>query len=631
MFDVLDMMDKYATPNNHPRRPRPPAAPPAPARLPLPMTTAEMRQRGWSECDVILITGDAYVDHPAFGCALIGRWLEFLGYRVGVIARPDPRRVEDFRVLGRPRLCWGITAGNLDSELALLTVMRKRRRDDPYAPGGLAGARPRNASIVYTACARQAFKGVPVVLGGVEASLRRFPYYDFWTDRVRRSILLDAKADILVYGMAERALNTVMQRLAGGKALAGLPGTAVIFNQKPALPPGAALDLPAFEDVSRADDAGRRQFMEMARLIEDRHLAPAAACACSPGTGAAKDTAAGSLPPDMRAPVLLQACGARWLAVYPPAAPLTTAEMDQIYRLPFTRRPHPAYQGRRIPAFDMIKHSITTHRGCYGACRFCALRAHQGANISSRSIDGIIAEIRRLSASPDFDGVITDVGGPSANMFASVCAHRAPCRQPAGSCVHPAVCRNLRVNHTALIKLLRAARAVPGVKHVFIASGIRFDLALQPGGEQWLRELLACGHIGGRLKIAPEHVVDKVLRLMGKPASAEYRRFVKLYRELAQAAGVSAGLREYFISGHPGCTMDDMRQLATYLRSAGLHPEQVQDYYPAPMTLSAAMFYSGLDPATMQPIHIPRSDREKALQRALLLGQLPQGRRNRSG
>ncbi len=598
---------------------------------PLPTTPAEMRQRGWPACDVILITGDAYVDHPAFGAALIGRWLEFLGYRVGVIARPDPRRVEDFRVLGRPRLCWGITAGNVDSELALLTVMRKRRRDDPYAPGGLAGARPRNASIVYTACARQAYKGVPVVLGGVEASLRRFPYYDFWTDRVRRSILFDAKAEILVYGMAERALAAVMQRLAAGQALAGLAGTALIFSQKPALPHGAALDLPAFEALSRADDAGRRQFMEMARLIEARHLAPAAACACSAGAGAARNLPASPAHPDARAPVLLQACGARWLAVYPPAAPLTTAELDQIYRLPFTRRPHPVYRGRRIPAFDMIKNSVTTHRGCYGACRFCALRAHQGANISSRSIEGIAAEIRRLAASPGFDGVITDLGGPSANMFASACGHGAPCRQPAGACVHPVVCRNLRVNHPALIQLLRAARAVPGVKHVFIASGIRFDLALLPGGTEWLRELLAYGHIGGRLKIAPEHLTDSVLRCMGKPPSAAYRRFVKLYRELAQAAGVRAGLREYFISGHPGCTVDDMRQLATCLRRAGLHPEQVQDYYPAPLTLSAAMFYSGLDPATMQPIHIPRSDREKAQQRALLLGARPPGRRNAAG
>ena len=577
------------------------------------MTAAEMRQCGWTVCDVILVTGDAYVDHPAFGVALIGRWLEHLGYRVGVIAQPDPRRVEDFRVLGRPRLCWGITAGNVDSELALLTVMRKRRRDDPYAPGGRAGLRPRNASIVYTACARQAFKGVPVVLGGVEASLRRFPYYDFWTDRVRRSLLFDAKADVLVYGMAERALAAVMERLAAGLDTRGLAGAAAIFNQKPDLPPGAAVHLPAFEEVSRADDSGRRQFMEMARMIEAGHPSPAAA-----GTPAA-------------APVLLQPCGGRWLAVYPPAAPLTTAEMDTLYQLPFTRRPHPRYQGRRIPAFDMIKNSVTTHRGCYGACRFCALRAHQGAHISSRSIGGIVAEIRRIAARPDFDGVITDLGGPSANMFASACARGKSCRRPAGACVHPVVCGNLRVNHPALIELLRAARAVPGVKHVFVASGIRFDLALLPGGTEWLRELLAQGHVGGRLKIAPEHVVDSVLRGMGKPAAEVYQRFVELFKAQARAAGARAGLTEYFISGHPGCTLDDMRKLAAYLKAAGLRPEQVQDYYPAPLTMSAAMFYTGLEPEGLQPIHIPRSDREKAQQRALLLGQIPQCRRNPAG
>ncbi|MGI6086344.1 MAG: DUF3362 domain-containing protein [Kiritimatiellia bacterium] len=622
-------MDKTTKPKHHLRQSRSSAALPA-TQPPLPMTAAEMRERGWAECDIILITGDAYVDHPSFGCALIGRWLEFLGYRVGVIARPNPQRVEDFRVLGRPRLCWGITAGNVDSELALLTVMRKRRRDDPYAPGGLAGARPRNASIVYTACARQAYKGVPVILGGVESSLRRFPYYDFWTDRVRRSILFDAKADVLVYGMGERALAAVMQRLAAGQDYRGVAGTAAIFNQKPTLPPDAAIELPSFEEISCADDAGRRRFMEMARLIEARHLPPAVAGAACIGAADVQAESPGC--PHSHAPVLLQACGTRWLAVYPPAAPLTTAEMDQLYSLPFTRRPHPHYHGQRIPAFDMIKNSVTIHRGCYGACRFCALRVHQGANISSRSISSISSEIQRMAASPGFDGVITDMGGPSVNMFGSTCALGAPCRKPAGSCVYPTICRNLRVNHPALIKLLRIARAVPGVRHVFIAGGVRCDLALLPGGKEWLRELVEHGHVGGRLKIAPEHIVDSVLDCMGKPPLEVYQRFVALFKEQARAVGARVGLTEYFISGHPGCTVDDMRKLVAYLKAAGLRPEQVQDYYPAPMTMSAAMFYTGLDPATMQPIHIPRSDREKAQQRALLLGRFTQGqgRRKRS-
>ncbi|MCA1809368.1 MAG: YgiQ family radical SAM protein [Kiritimatiellia bacterium] len=561
----------------------------------LPMTRAEMVARGWSECDVILITGDAYVDHPAFGVALIGRWLEKLGYRVGLLAQPNPENPADFLTLGPPRLCWGITAGNVDSELARLTVMRKRRRDDPYSAGGRAGARPRNASIVYTGCARRACKGVPVVLGGIEASLRRLPYYDYWTDRVRRSLLFDAKADILIHGMAERALAEFLQYLRDGRDWCGLPGTASLVKDGREFPD--AVPLPAYEEIADPHPAGLRRFMEMAQLVERYHLTPN-------GTRA-----------------LVQRCGNRQMALFPPAAPLSSAELDTLYNLPFTRRPHPRYAGRRIPAWDMIKHSLTTHRGCYGACRFCALRVHQGARISSRSHANIIAEAHRLVRQPGFDGTITDLGGPSANMYASECARDFDCRRPAGACVHPGVCRNLRVNHRALTALLRDVRAVPGVRHAFIASGIRCDLALLPGGTEWLRDLLRHGHIGGRLKIAPEHMLDGVLRHMGKPPVAVYRRFVELFKTLTRTAGARVSLREYFISGHPGCTTADMEELARCLKEAGLQPEQVQDYYPAPLTISAAMFYTGLDPRTMQPLYVARSDREKARQRSLLLGR----------
>jgi uncharacterized radical SAM protein YgiQ len=554
------------------------------------MSRRDLDARGWAECDVVIISGDAYVDHPSFGAALIGRWLEWLGYRVGVIAQPDVRDVEAFRTLGRPRLFWGITAGNVDSELARLTVMRKVRHDDAYTPGGKAGRRPPNATIVYTSMARQAFKGVPVVLGGVEASLRRFAYYDYWTDKVRRSILFDAKADVLVYGMAEMALAEVAARLREGGDWHGIAGTAEI--RKAAECPVGALRLPAYEVVATAGEAGRRAFAGMTRTIYLNH-------------GAFSDV------------VLTQAHGDRELVVHPAVKPPTPAELDLIYALPFTRRPHPAYGGEKIPAWEMIKDSITTHRGCYAGCAFCAIAMHQGGAVTSRSQTSVMDELGRLARSPGFHGTVSDLGGPTANMYGTGCRQgRAGC--PGRNCLVPQPCPHLDTDHARVLGLMRAARQAPGVKHAFVTSGVRHDLALVGGGREYVRELVD-HHVCGLLKIAPEHVSEGVLAVMRKPGRRVYEAFTALYRACLGEAKKPYGLVEYFISGHPGCTLGDMVELACYLHGRGIQPEQVQDFYPAPLTLAAAMFHTGLDPLTLTPVPVAKTDREKALQRALLL------------
>jgi uncharacterized radical SAM protein YgiQ len=581
------------------------------------MSRREMQQRGWAQCDVILVTGDAYVDHPSFGAALIGRHLEACGYRVGIIAAPDANDVEAFRVLGPPRLFWGVTAGNLDSQLARLTVMRKRRRDDAYLPEGQGDLRPPNATIVYVTRVRQAFKDriqnpesriqnkesgrIPVIIGGVEASLRRFPHYDYWTDSVKRSILFDSKADLLVYGMGERAIAEVAGRLDKNESLSGIPGTAEIIrknsesriqnSESPSLTSHVS-HLTSFESVSAPTPEGKIAFNAMTRMV----LLNAATDA--PHT-------------------LVQAQGDRQLVVYPPAAPLDTHELDTLYALPFTRKPHPSYAGKRITAYDMIKDSVTTHRGCYGSCAFCAIASHQGKTIHSRSRKGILDEIRQLATSPDFHGTVSDLGGPTANMYGTSCSrHGANCKRP--SCLSPELCPNLITDASPQLELLRAARSLPGVNHVFITSGIRFDLALAQDSRGFIDEL-ARHHVCGRLKIAPEHITPNVLRLMRKPGLQAYRHFVKRFKEADRAAGKTQQVIEYFVSGHPGCTLADMIELALYLKKENIRAEQVQDFYPAPLTIAAAMFYTGHDPMTGEAVYVARTDSDKALQRALLL------------
>ena len=560
-------------------------------RAPLPMTRQEMEERGWDACDIILVTGDAYVDHPSFGVPLIARLLAWLGYRVGIIAQPQG--VEEFRALGRPLLCWGISAGNIDSQLNRQTIMRRPRHDDPYSPNGQAGLRPANASIVYTSQARQAYKGVPVILGGVEASLRRFAYYDYWSERVKRSLLFDAKADIIVFGMGERAIAEVARRLRESEPLAGIPGCAEIRKDLAGVD---AVELPAYEAVAEASEAGKTVFSEMARLI---HLHTDSASAHA----------------------LAQRHGERWLLAHPPAQALGSEELDLLYTLPFTRRPHPVYGDAKIPAYEMIKDSITTHRGCYAGCSFCAIGAHQGTAISSRSMENILAEIRRLTHDVDFHGTISDLGGPTANMYGTGCKlGRTRCRER--SCLYPSLCKNLRTDHGPLLRLMRAARRVEGVKHLFITSGIRCDLATGPGGKGYIQEL-AEHHICGRLKIAPEHIVPHVLAAMRKSDAEPYRDFVKQFLACSRSAGKPQQVVEYFMSGHPGCTLHDMVQLAEYLRREHIMPEQVQDYYPVPLTLAAAMFYTGRHPLTGESLYVARSAKEKALQRALLLWHQP--------
>ncbi len=563
------------------------------AASPLPMSRREMDARGWDECDVILITGDAYVDHPSFGAAMVGRFLEWLGCRVGIIAQPRPERVEDFRALGVPRLFWGVTAGNVDSQLARFTVMRKRRRDDPYSPGGQPGRRPPHATIVYTARAREAGPGVPVVIGGIEASLRRLAYYDYWSDRVRRSLLLDAKADVLVYGMGEAPIALLVERALRGESLGGVSGTAWVSKT---IPEDRVCVLPSFEAVSTLTAEGRGAFLEMTRLIH-RHSYP--------GTS-------------LR---LVQAHGDRWVIVEPPPEPLTTEEMDLIYSLPFTYRPHPYYGKARIPAYEMIRDSITTHRGCYGECRFCAIAVHQGRRISSRSVGSILAHARRLASDASFRGTITDVGGPTANMWQTGCrdARRGGCRGRR-RCLVPEPCPRLEADLEVQRRLWQALRSIKGVRHVFISSGIRHDMALAFADERWFEDLVRW-HVSGRLKTAPEHCVDHVLEAMGKPPGRFYRAFLKRFFESCRRVGHFWGLTEYYVSGHPGCTLEDMITLAIELRQRKVRPEQVQDFYPAPMTLSAAMYYSGRDPLTRKAVYVARSDREKAWQRALLLCQ----------
>jgi uncharacterized radical SAM protein YgiQ len=570
---------------------------PAGARkpIPLPVTRREMDARGWDACDVVIVSGDAYVDHPSFGAAVVGRFLESLGYRVGILAQPDPSDPASFLALGAPRLFWGVTAGNVDSQLATWTVMRKRRRDDPYSPGGRAGRRPANATIVYTSLARAAAKGVPVVIGGIEASLRRFPYYDYWTDKVRRSLLFDAKADYLVFGMAERALAALAADLRDGRRPAGIRGTAEIR----ASPDGFSdpVILPSFEEVSAATEDGKAAFVAMTRTIFLEHHA-------------ARDR------------VLVQPHGDRWLVVHPPAHPLEPDELDRLYALPFTRRPHPSYGNVAIPAYEMIRDSITTHRGCYAACAFCAIAMHQGAAVTSRSEGNIVAEIERMAATPNFHGTISDLGGPTANMYGTACKLGRPgCA--ARNCLTPEICANLSADPAPLLALMKRVRAIRGVRHAFVSSGIRFDLAMAGGGTRYIGELVR-HHVSGRLKIAPEHVSADVLRIMRKPPADAYTRFVAAIRDAAKSVGRACPIVEYFISGHPGCTLRHMVELAEYLHRNQVKPEQVQDFYPAPLTLAAAMFYTGVDPLTGERVHVARTDREKALQRALLLHHKPE-------
>jgi uncharacterized radical SAM protein YgiQ len=567
----------------------------------LPMTREEMEARGWDQLDILLVNGDAYVDHPAFGAALIGRFLEARGYRVGMIAQPRWDRTDDVLRLGRPRLFVGVTAGNLDSMLNKLTAQKKTRGEDQYSPGGRTDMRPNRATIVYANLVRHAMPGVPIVIGGIEASLRRIAHYDYWSDRVRRSILLDSKADLLVFGMGERPVWEVADRLARGERVTDLRdvrGTAHVRNRGEweGLPrsryvgDGGVLFLPSFEEVSARTDEGFEAFRVMSRAFQYE---------TNPGNGRP----------------LLQPHGAQAVYLNPPAEPLDTAFMDALYDLPFQRRPHFSYI-ERIPAFDTVKHGIVTMRGCFGGCTFCSITEHEGRIIQSRSAESVLREVRALRRMDDFRGVISDVGGPTANMYRMRCKDETierACRRL--SCVHPGICENLDTDHGPLVDLLRRLRKADGVRKVFIASGVRYDLA---ASSPEFVEDLARYHTGGQLSVAPEHVDAHVLAKMKKPGVESYHRFAAMFACASDRAGKEQHLVPYYISGHPGSTLASMIDLALYLKRQGLRPRQVQDFIPTPMSMATCMYYTGKDPFSGEPVYTAKSLRDKRKQKALL-------------
>ncbi len=560
----------------------------------LPMSRQEMQQLGWDELDFLLVTGDAYVDHPSFGPAIIGRLLEQAGYRVGILAQPDWRSPRDFLRLGRPRLAALVTAGNLDSMVNNYTAAKRPRRKDDYSPGGVGGKRPDLATIVYCNLVRQAFKGLPLIIGGIEASLRRLAHYDWWGDRVRRSILLDSRADALVYGMGETSILELAHALALGTWESTLPRVRGICYLADRVP-GDAVLLPDFEQTESDQQAYAQAFRLAYReqdAINGRRLA--------------------------------ERYGDKYVIVQPPALPLDHAALDAVYELPYTRKWHPAYDPfGGVPALAEVQFSITSHRGCFGACSFCALTAHQGRVIQSRSQESLLAEAKLLTAMPDFKGYIHDVGGPSANFHQPACpsqSERGACRGK--HCLHPELCTQLAVDHRQYLEVLRQMRQLPGVKKVFVRSGLRYDYLLADPCDDFFTDLVE-HHISGQLKVAPEHVSPRVTRLMGKPGKRIFERFRERYEQLNRQVGKKQFLVPYFMSSHPGSRLEDAIELAEYLRDTGLWPEQVQDFIPTPGSLSTAMFYTGVNPLTGEAVHVPRSEDEKAMQRALLQYWLP--------
>ncbi|HZL19039.1 MAG TPA: YgiQ family radical SAM protein [Polyangia bacterium] len=592
----------------------------------LPMSRVEMDALGWECCDVILVTGDAYVDHPSFGMALVGRLLESQGFRVGIIAQPDWRSAEPFRALGRPTVMWGVTAGNMDSMVNRYTADRRLRHDDAYTPGGAGGQRPDRAVIVYAQRCREAFSDVPIVLGGIEASLRRIAHYDYWSDRVRRSILLDAKADLLVYGNGERAIVEIAHRLAAGEGpqeIDDLRGTA--FHRAPGATPADFSEI----DSREIDTPGApaQPIDPYADTTAGSGCAPTAATAAAPdlipraslrprGRDRARtvirlpDSDAVTADPVLyahasrllhvesnpgNARALVQRHGDREVWLNPPPLPLSTPELDRIYELPYTRRPHPRYGDAQIPAYDMIRFSVTIMRGCFGGCSFCSITEHEGRVIQNRSETSILREIGRVRDTvPGFTGVISDIGGPTANMYRLACKSpqiEAACRLP--SCVYPQICSNLKTDHGPLIELYKKARAVPGVKKVLVASGVRYDLAAT--SPEYVREL-ASHHVGGYLKIAPEHTESGPLSKMLKPGIGTFEKFKRLFNEASEKAGKKQYLIPYFIASHPGTTDRDMLALAQWLKRNRYRADQVQTFLPSPMATATAMYHSGRNP-----------------------------------
>lgn len=553
----------------------------------LPVSRANMTARGWDELDVLLITGDAYVDHPSFGAAVIGRVLESDGFRVGIIAQPDWRNVESLKVLGRPRLFCGITAGNLDSMVSNYTAARHKRREDAYTEGGQTGKRPNHAAVVYSHLCRRAFPGVPIVLGGVEASLRRVAHYDYWSNGFKPSILLDAKAELLVFGMGEHAARAIAQRLAAGRDLSGIRGTARLLGAKATATADFSkhLELPSWDALQQ----DKYLLTPITKIVEREQ---------SPFNGRP----------------LLQRHGDRAVVVESPAFPLKGPEMDALYDLPFVRQPHPIYQ-KTIPAFTMIKDSVTVVRGCPAGCTFCGIGVHQGKFLTSRSKESVMKEIKQMTEAPDFRGTISDLGGPTANLYG--CENDVEdackvCRRP--SCLHPTICSKFHVESDPAIRLMRAARQAEGVRHVHIQSGIRMDVAFRT--PEYLRELIH-HHVSGHLKVAPEHLHPDVLKRMRKPAGL-FEQFQEMFREESQAAGKEQYLLPYFISSFPGCGDQEMGVVEKFLKNSNWNLQQVQDFIPLPLMPATAMYVTGLDYDTGQPITVARNAGDRYRQRQAL-------------
>lgn len=562
----------------------------------LPINKKDLIDNGIKQLDFVFITGDAYVDHPSFGTAVIARILEDEGFTVGIIAQPNWNNTEDFKRLGKPKLGFLINSGNIDSMVNHYTAAKKKRSDDLYSPGGKAGFRPDRAVIVYANRAREAYKDVPIILGGIEASLRRFAHYDYWDDKVRRSILLDSKADLVVYGMGEKPILEIANLLKYGMSidkLSKVRGTAYISKTTENIE--KYIEAPSFEEVS-SDKKAYAQSFKLESYEQD----------------------------GIRGKTLVQKHGDRYVIQNPPSPPLTQEEMDRVYKLPFVRSYHPIYEEQGgIPAINEVKFSITSHRGCFGSCSFCALTFHQGRTIQNRSQSSIIKEAEEMIKDKDFKGYIHDVGGPTANFRHKSCKLQEThgvCKEK--QCLHPTPCKNLIVNHDEYLSLLRKLRILPGVKKVFIRSGIRYDYLIYDKKDDFFKELCQ-HHISGQLKVAPEHISERVLAQMGKPTREVYERFVNKYTMINKKIDKKQFLVPYLMSSHPGSELKDAIELALYIKEMGYTPEQVQDFYPTPGSLSTTIYYTGINPFTNEKVYVPKEQKEKNMQRALLQYNLP--------
>ena len=563
----------------------------------LPVSAEDMHERGWWWYDFLLVTGDAYVDHPSFGAAVIGRVLEAAGYRVAMLAQPDWHSADAFAAMGRPRLAVLIGAGNLDSMVAHYTAAKRRRSEDFYSPGKKAGLRPDRATIVYSNRAREAFPGLPVIIGGLEASLRRFAHYDYWEDKVRHSILVDSGADMLVYGMGEYAEREIAARLKKKipvSEIRDVRGTA-FMTADPADCVFESELLPSYDEVRTEKTA----YADATRVEYAQH-------------------------DPIRGKALIQKQDKKYLVVNPPAMPLSSAELDEVAELPYTRWYHPMYEDMGgVPAIEEVRFSVIHNRGCFGGCSFCALAFHQGRMVTARSQKSVVREVTALTKLPDFKGYIADVGGPSANFSHPSCQKQLKCGMCADRrCLAPEPCPNLDADHSEYLALLKRLRQIPGIKKIFIRSGIRYDYMLEDKNDDFFRELVEY-HVSGQLKVAPEHCIDSVLDYMGKPHIGVYEKFMDKYARMNDRCAKDQYVVPYLMSSHPGCTLSDAVALAEYLNKKGRQPEQVQDFYPTPGTISTCMYYTGIDPLSMKSVFVARSPREKDMQRALLQWKNP--------